>query len=37
MSSLVLLSFLRMDERCQQAKNDREEELAKKVQAAISG
>lgn len=36
MSGLVLLRFLRMDERCQQAKNARQEELAKKVQAAIS-
>ena len=32
MSGLVLLTFLRMDERCQQA-SAREEELAKKVKA----
>jgi len=36
MSGLVLLTFLRMDERCQQAKSAREEELAKKVQGAVS-
>ena len=36
MSGLVLLAFLRMDERCQQAKSAREEELAKKVQGAVS-
>jgi hypothetical protein len=35
MSGLVLLTFLRMDERCQQA-SAREEELAKKVQGAVS-
>ena len=35
-SGLVLLSFLCMDERCQQAKRAREEELAKKVQRAVS-
>jgi hypothetical protein len=35
MSGLVLLTFLRMDERCQQA-SVREEELAKKVQGAVS-
>ena len=35
MSDLVLLTFLRMDERCQQA-SAREEELAKKVQGAVS-
>lgn len=34
-SGLVLLTFLRMDERCQQA-SAREEELAKKVQGAVS-
>ena len=34
-SGLVLLTFLRMDERCQQA-SVREEELAKKVQGAVS-
>jgi hypothetical protein len=36
MSGLVLLTLLRMDERCQQAKSAREEELAKKVQGAVS-
>jgi hypothetical protein len=36
MSGLVLLTFLRMDERCQQAKSAREEELAKKAQGAVS-
>jgi hypothetical protein len=35
MSGLVLLTFLRMDERCQQA-SARKEELAKKVQGAVS-
>ncbi|WFU41316.1 hypothetical protein QA640_01910 [Bradyrhizobium sp. CB82] len=36
MSGLVLLTFLRMDERWQQAKSAREEELAKNVQGAVS-
>src|SRR5712664_780978 len=36
MSGLVLLTFLRMDERCQQQASAREEELARKVQGAVS-
>jgi hypothetical protein len=36
MSGLVLLTFLRMDERCQQAKRAREEKLPKNVQGAVS-
>jgi hypothetical protein len=35
MSGLVLLTFLRMDERCQKA-SAREEELARKVQGTVS-